>query len=508
LHQRLESVESWKVESRKFTCFFRLKYLQFNFYNLKFTIMKTTIKTLLIIALVLLLSSNSNIAQNVGIGAESFTPDPSAMLEVKSTSKGLLPPRMTTQQRDAIQGPAEGLVIYNTTTKCLNYRVVGAWFEVCGDCTPQSPNVPTAGEHIPSQNQIVWNWNSVADAAGYKWHSSNNYLAATVNGNSLSYTQTGLNICSNYNLYVWAYNNCGNSTELHLISNTTGDIPASPVSGSNTPSETQIVWNWNNVSGASGYKWNTTNNYATSLDLGNTTTLTQTGLVCGTSYTIYVWAYNLCGNSTVSPLTQSTSACPFTCGVSTVSDIDGNAYNTLLIGTQCWTKQNLKVTKNPSGTAITRYCYDNNSSNCTTHGGLYDWETIMNGAASSNSNPSGVQGICPNGWHVPSTAEWTQLLSFVGGGSGTKLRASTFGSGQDTYGFSIIGGGVRRSQMTGNPGTYNYINAASYFHSSTKTAENGIETRWLFSGDSEVQFNSDPAFFHITAGFSLRCVKN
>jgi len=62
---------------------------------LKFTIKKTTIKTLRILALVVLLGSNQNIAQNVGIGAESFTPDPSAMLEVKSTNKGLLPPRMT-----------------------------------------------------------------------------------------------------------------------------------------------------------------------------------------------------------------------------------------------------------------------------------------------------------------------------------------------------------------------------------------------------------------------------
>jgi len=98
-------------------------------------------RILLILALVVLLGSNQNIAQNVGIGAESFTPDPSAMLEVKSTNKGLLPPRMTTEDRDAIENPATGLQIFNTSTNCLNYRVENSWFEVCGDCITNCPFV-------------------------------------------------------------------------------------------------------------------------------------------------------------------------------------------------------------------------------------------------------------------------------------------------------------------------------------------------------------------------------
>jgi len=93
---------------------------------------KSKIKTLLILSLVLLLSSNQNIAQNVGIGAESFTPDPSAGLEVKFSDKGFLPPRMTTAERDAINSPADGLIIFNTTIGCPNYRQNGAWYEWCG----------------------------------------------------------------------------------------------------------------------------------------------------------------------------------------------------------------------------------------------------------------------------------------------------------------------------------------------------------------------------------------
>jgi len=71
-------------------------------------------------------------AQNVGIGSESFTPDPSAMLEVKATDKGFLPPRMTNSERDNILNPADGLFIFNTTTGCLNYRLNNSWHVLCG----------------------------------------------------------------------------------------------------------------------------------------------------------------------------------------------------------------------------------------------------------------------------------------------------------------------------------------------------------------------------------------
>ncbi len=103
----------------------------------------------------------------------------------------------------------------------------------------------------------------------------------------------------------------------------------------------------------------------------------------------------------------------FTCGVSTVTDIDGNEYNTVLIGDQCWMASNLIVTRTPGGQAIARYCYNNEPLKCQQYGGLYNWNTVMNGASGSSSNPSGVQGICPDGWHVPSDAEWTQLTNYV-----------------------------------------------------------------------------------------------
>lgn len=109
-------------------------------------------------------------------------------------------------------------------------------------------------------------------------------------------------------------------------------------------------------------------------------------------------------------------------------DVDGNIYNTVQIGQQCWMRENLRTKKYADGSSIqvgesnsttVGYWYYpmNQVENMPTYGLLYNWSATMHGAAPSNSNPSGVQGICPDGWHVPSDAECTQLINYVRGGS-------------------------------------------------------------------------------------------
>ena len=108
----------------------------------------------------------------------------------------------------------------------------------------------------------------------------------------------------------------------------------------------------------------------------------------------------------------------------TVTDYDKNVYKTVQIGEQCWMKENLKTTKYADGTPINqgigyppqgptwRYPLDKSSYKAS-YGLLYDWKTVMHNSSPSNDNPSGVQGICPIGWHVPSIAEWTELVNYA-----------------------------------------------------------------------------------------------
>ena len=106
-----------------------------------------------------------------------------------------------------------------------------------------------------------------------------------------------------------------------------------------------------------------------------------------------------------------------------VTDYDGNIYPTAQYGTQCWMKENLRTTHFADGSAVSSYnCGSfppyyyfpgNDTNNVATYGLLYNWKTVMHGAASSNAIPSGVQGICPDGWHVPSNAEWTKFTDYL-----------------------------------------------------------------------------------------------
>ena len=110
-----------------------------------------------------------------------------------------------------------------------------------------------------------------------------------------------------------------------------------------------------------------------------------------------------------------------------VTDADGNQYNTVVLGNQEWMAQSLRVTHYADGTAIPmgtdgqwsdtdpyRYAPAGNEANVELWGYLYNWSAVMHGSGSTTANPSGVQGICPTGWHVPSKAEWEQLFSYVG----------------------------------------------------------------------------------------------
>ena len=108
-----------------------------------------------------------------------------------------------------------------------------------------------------------------------------------------------------------------------------------------------------------------------------------------------------------------------------VTDIEGHQYDAVQIGSQVWMAENLRAHRyadstpipqynNMSGWSLKLYFPNNDINNVEEYGYLYNWIAAVNGeTAGSNANPSGIQGVCPDGWHVPSDAEWTQLTDYL-----------------------------------------------------------------------------------------------
>ncbi len=181
-------------------------------------------------------------------------------------------------------------------------------------------------------------------------------------------------------------------------------------------------------------------------------------------------------------------------GIPTVT-YEGQVYNTVLIGNQCWLKENMNYETGDS------WCYDNNSANCETYGRLYDWETAL--------------GVCPSGWHLPSDDEWCTLTQYIDptvncnttGWSGTdcgyKMKSTSGwywnGNGSDAYGFTALPGGFRYSS-----GSFYYLSHSGTWWSSSEYSGTYAWRRTLYHDYDEVYRD----YGYKTHGFSVRCLKN
>jgi uncharacterized protein (TIGR02145 family) len=202
---------------------------------------------------------------------------------------------------------------------------------------------------------------------------------------------------------------------------------------------------------------------------------------------------------------------------------DNNHYNVVKIGNQIWMVENLKYLPSVVGpetgsqTTPHYYVYGYNGTNVTdakatanynTYGVLYNWPAAMNGAASSTTNPSGVQGVCPDGWHLPSDAEWTELTDYLGGESvaGGKLKetgtthwASPNTGATNETGFTALPGGYRLSN-----GPFGNIGSGGYWWSATEGSATNAWARFMFYNYSDVYRGS----YEEEVGFSVRCVRD
>jgi len=196
-------------------------------------------------------------------------------------------------------------------------------------------------------------------------------------------------------------------------------------------------------------------------------------------------------------------------------DIDGNIYTTVKIGTQTWMKENLKTTKyrngDPIGTTTPatldisaetapkyQWAYAGNESNVSTYGRLYTWYA----ATDSRS-------ICPTGWHLPTDAEWTTLITYLGGGSvaGGKLKEtgtahwlSPNTGATNSSGFTALPGGDRYAN-----GTFEVIGYVGHWWSSTENYPTNAWVRYMtYDASTILRSNGDSE----TSAFSVRCLRD
>lgn len=242
-----------------------------------------------------------------------------------------------------------------------------------------------------------------------------------------------------------------------------------------------------------------------------------TGLKSGTKYYFRIMAENQGGKSNGGEKTFTTTN-PRPAGFSfnpeiaygSVSDIDGNLYRTVVIGTQEWMAENLKVTRLNNGTPVSfvpdastwgsakftspGYSWYNNDS--VSYGALYNWYAVNTGK------------LCPVGWHVPSDDEWTSLIDYLGGRSiaggkikekGTSHWQTPNAGGTNETGFTAVPAGYRYSS-----GSFNGIRRYAYWWTSAASSDAEAYFRMTYYNLPNIDRSSSSK----KSGMSVRCVKD
>ncbi len=383
---------------------------------------------------------------------------------------------------------------------------------ICGNGTPRSMAVTTMT--VPPQPSVITGNNNPCE------NETNLAYEVTNQGYNCTWTvPTGWSITFGHGtpsilvnagttagiIEVTPYNVCGNGTPRSLAV-TTHPVPAVPTAGTHIPDVDEIEWKWNTVAGATGYKWNTINDYASAIDKGSSTSHTEAGLLCspcGITYTRYLWAYNACGVSTALTLTASTTTCP-----TAVVDVTNPATG------RTWMDRNLGATQVATS-----------STDALAYGDLYQWGRLTDGHQCRNSattntlstsdvpghgnfilapnNPydwrsgqndnlwQGVNGVnnpCPSGYKLPTEAELNaELASWI---SQNKAGAIASPLKFPTGGFR--GYSNNFFYDVGSNGVYWSSNVSGIFS----------KNLWIGSTSANIQ----PSIRAL--GFSVRCIKD
>ncbi len=339
-------------------------------------------------------------------------------------------------------------------------------------------------------------------------------LNPTISGNhtsngsgtgSFTSSLTGLIPATTYHVRAYASNAAGTAYGLDQTFTTSIGLPSvttsaiSNISGTSAFSGGNVTSDGGSSITARGLCWSTTSNptlsdnhttngFGLGIFSGNIT-----GLTANTTYYVRAYATNIVGIGYGNELTFTSL------GANQISDIDGNTYNTVTIGSQVWMAVNLSTTKFRDGTpiAVGAYSwYNNDISNKVTYGALYNYYTVVDG-----------HNLCPAGWHVPVDSEWELLTTLLGGESvaGGKLKEAGTAhwvdpntSATNESGFSALPGGYRGN--SGDCSSQGYL--GTWW---TATEYNGtLVSPIALSYDSPMV---NRTLHEKTLGYSVRCIQ-
>ena len=467
------------------------------------------------IFLIMLVFAGLATKAQVGIGVAATDVDASAQLEVKSTNKGLLIPRMTASQKAAISSPANGLLVYQTDgTSGFYYYNGSSWNSIVVDVSGYATTLSLNAETARAQSAEATLTSSLATKATTtalntevsRAQSAEAGLTSSLNAETARAQSAEATLTSS--LATKATTNDLN-TEVLRAQAAEATLTSSLATKANlaSPSFTGVV----TVGGASSTA-------SAAVEVSSTTkgflpprmTGAQRDAISSPAAGLVLWCTN-CGDNGELNVYNGTSWKNMVGGTTSTAIIPP----IVTIGSQVWMNINLNVDRYRNGDPIPKvedgatwqssttgaYCYYNNDSAtyAAKYGKLYNWYAV---------NDS--RGLAPVGYHVPTKTEWETLINTNGGildaGASLKEVGTTYWDqgnvgATNSTGFSARGGGYRHPD---NGCSFYYEKTFSYFWVSTP---NGGNTAYFYgphAGGNSIYGNPYP----YGSGFSVRLIKD
>ncbi|MGA9116397.1 MAG: FISUMP domain-containing protein [Bacteroidota bacterium] len=428
-----------------------------------------------------------------------------------------------------VQGLANSTTYY-WRVRASNSHGASAWSEVRRFTTREAASIPppptllapaNGAEYIAPGPTLAWNASPGAVQYSLQVSKVSTFLSFVFNEFGIAGTSRQVNEVVDSTTYYWrvsatnSHGTSGWSETWRFTVGPAGSVPLAPLllfppeGGMHIVVPPRMVWQAS--AGAAEYALQvaTDGSFATLVyNQGGITVASREVTGLGDSVTYY-WRVNASNHYGTSPwsavrhFTTAGSGTGEPCPGSESVAWQGKNYTTVLIGSQCWFRENLDAGTMISGAlnqanngVVEKYCYNDDPAYCVTHGGLYQWQE----AVQYNVAP-GAQGLCPPGWNVPTLTQYETLAACVGGNANT-LKAvgqgTGGGAGTNTTGFTALLGGVRYFG-----GFFSDFGNLGGFWMSKVPNTPHAHYLWLNAFDANMGMYDGDA----SVGMSLRCVK-